>query len=254
MITRNAIWWGPLLAAVLTGCQAGGLTPDDDLPGPPEPPDVNLYVALGRMHEAADRDVPAVEAFEKAVEMSPRNVDARVRLGLAYDRVGLRRLAVAQHRKALELAPHSAWLHNNLGYSYMIQNQYALAVEQFEKALTLDPQNARYRNNLAVALSLSGLYQAGLDEFRRAGTELEAQYNLGCVYFYLRRWDRAAACYRRALAADPNCEEAKAWLAKIPTPGTTTQPAGGTPAPTPNPATRPTLPGAVSPASALPDY
>lgn len=216
MNTRGVTRWWVLLTALVVGCSPWGKTDSQKDPFSNDfEPNVNLYVSLGRMHEAAKRYVPAIEAYEKAIKHAPGNAEAHSLLGLAYDRVGLGRPAIQQHKKALELSPGSAWLHNNLGYSYMTQGQHPLAIEQFEKALKLDPHNARYRNNLAVTLGLAGLYQASLEEFRRTGTEAEAHYNLACVHYYLQRWDQADTCFRRALELDSECEEAKVWLDKI---------------------------------------
>jgi len=233
---RMLVRWGTLVAGLLAGC-AQTLPPTDAglPPQPPDPPDVGLYVTLGRMHEAAHRDVPAIESYEKAVKIDPNSVRARVLLGLAYDRVGLTKLALQQHRKALELEPDAAWLYSNLGYSYMIKGQYPLAIQQFEQAIQRDPQDHRYRNNLAVAMGRAGLYQACLDEFRSTGTEAEAHYNLGCVYFYQRRWHLAAACFRKALALDPGSTEARTWLDRLTHPGPATQRAATCPGPGPCP-------------------
>ncbi len=82
-----------------------------------------------------------------------------------------------------------------------------------------DPLSAEEHNDLGVAYERKGTYALAEDEYRaaqrkRTDWHLPA-YNLGNLYYRMRRYDDAEERYRAAIALDPRCSDCMnnlAWL------------------------------------------
>ena len=129
-------------------------------------------------YESLDR---AVLLFERAVQLDPRYGRAYLELGAAYATKAdysampeLRPRAVASLKRALELQPDSVRGWRELGAVFIAMGQEAEGFDALERALAIDPNDAGALSGMARALFV------GRAEF-----------------------ERAAAYYDRALAANP---------------------------------------------------
>jgi tetratricopeptide (TPR) repeat protein len=84
----------------------------------------------------------AVEAYQKALDIDPKNVDVRVDMGTCYRKLGKPDVAVKEYRKALELDPQHLHALKNLGivFAYDLHDSKE-AVKAFEKALAIAPND-----------------------------------------------------------------------------------------------------------------
>ncbi len=75
-----------------------------------------LYLLLGQAHQF-NGDMPrAILAFQRALQITPGNLEATLRLAYAYEVAGQYAEAIAAYRKALELNPNTPIAMNNLAY------------------------------------------------------------------------------------------------------------------------------------------
>lgn len=97
--------------------------------------------------------IPALGSAMRAVEMSPKNPEARNLLGLIYFRQGKTSLAEESFKTAGDLDPKMAEAFNNLGSVYLSQNKFEEArkalIQAQENPLYLYPE--RIQNNLGLA-------------------------------------------------------------------------------------------------------
>ncbi|MFI5339212.1 MAG: tetratricopeptide repeat protein [Candidatus Methylomirabilales bacterium] len=129
----------------------------------------------------------AIQAYQKAVELSPDYAEAFVGLGDARQAKGQYDEAIAEYRKALRLEPENARVHFGLGKIYYNEKQlYHEAVAEYEQAIKLDPKFIEARLNLADLYQEKGLYQ---DAIARYGQVLSieprhpgATYGLAMAY------------------------------------------------------------------------
>ncbi|MEK7706105.1 MAG: tetratricopeptide repeat protein, partial [Myxococcota bacterium] len=108
-------------------------------------------VALGRVYLDAGKRPQATEAFARAIEWAPAEVELRLAIARAYLHAGTRddvRHAVSSLTKALELAPDLAALHSALGRAYEQSGQSHEARAAYEHALHLDPSYIYARRRL----------------------------------------------------------------------------------------------------------
>jgi type IV pilus assembly protein PilF len=173
------------------------------------------HVAAGQMLERQGDLETAIEQYEKAIATNPRLVEAYNRLGIVYQKLGKPAEADQMFRHGLRVNPRSAMLRNNLGYSYLSQNRLEEAEQQFRQALNCSRDFKRARMNLAVTLTRAGRVDEGLVEFSNVVSSDVAHYNVGVIRLDQGDYTTAEASFRRALAINPDCSEARDHLQHV---------------------------------------
>jgi len=107
-------------------------------------------VALGKKHYRAGNYGDAEKYFRRAVETSPRDLEAWVGLAASYDRIKRFNLADRAYEQAIKLAGPRPEILNNQGYSYILRGDYKRARDKLRTAKAKDPNNPFIENNLAL--------------------------------------------------------------------------------------------------------
>lgn len=133
--------------------------------------DPGLHAAwdgLGMIAHASRRWAVAVDAFERAVALAPRQAVYRVHLGAALTNAGRAGEAVRALEAALAIEPRStaAWV--NLGNACQRAGDADRAIEALERAIALDPARAAAHNNLGNLLKETGRVDEAMAAYRRA--------------------------------------------------------------------------------------
>lgn len=109
------------------------------------------YYQMGRYHQEQGDNAAAESAFNKAIAVDPKNIDALNALGAIYGERGELERAAAMYWQVAEQAPRRAYLFNNIGYALYLQKRLAEALDAFKKAVSLDPGYERAWVNLQKA-------------------------------------------------------------------------------------------------------
>ncbi len=105
-----------------------------------EPGNVHGWIRLGNTLMDNRRFAEAVDAYQKALAIDPKNVDVRVDMGTCYRNIGKPDTAVTEYKKALEIDPRHINAHKNLGVVLADDlHDRAGAVKEFEKVLEIAP-------------------------------------------------------------------------------------------------------------------
>lgn len=99
----------------------------------------------------------AVEPFERAIQLAPKNFEPHFDLGLTLLKLGQTAEAEAQLNQALSLAPQSPEVNKLLAVMYVDQNQTQKAIERLEAANQTAPDDPR------ILALLGEQYLAGHD-------------------------------------------------------------------------------------------
>jgi tetratricopeptide (TPR) repeat protein len=83
----------------------------------------------------------AVKEFTRAIEISPRFVDAYLCRGLSYDVREQYDRAIKEFSKAIEINPRYAEAYNIRGFSYRKNGQYDQAIKDYTKSIEIDPMD-----------------------------------------------------------------------------------------------------------------
>lgn len=126
-----------------------------------------------------------MKSVAQGLGLSRYEADERLRAALcAYSKRNLK-TAKAEVEFAIELLPTQAEYHATLGY-FLLEDKDALgAMDAFARALELHP------------------------------FEMLANYGQGMIAYRDKDWEKAAACFTNALAADPSRAETQYYLAMV---------------------------------------
>ncbi len=173
-----------------------------------------LGVALERTGEKA----AAVESFEGALGLDPRDFDTLVHLGNAY--LDLKRAAEAEkkYRSALEILPNYAPALFGLAQSLDAQKKPE-AAEAYGKYLSMQPADFAVRTRLVHLLLEQEQYDDALAELDRAGAgqaptvdslKLRADIQIGQKHL-----DDAIATLKQAIALAPSNAQLHGGLGRL---------------------------------------
>ena len=163
----------------------------------------------------------ARKIYHEIQNFDPNCIEAYRGLGRVYVGMGDYERASATFKKALEKHPTSAPLYAEYSIVYSKRNLFPEAIKLVSKAVEIDPENQEYQRMLAVDYVCNGEIDKGLAAMTRARGPAAAHYYVARVYERKGRADLAKAELEKALAANPNLQEARAMLNDIDSPRST---------------------------------
>lgn len=113
----------------------------------------DAWVSLADLDIAMGRVAAALAKYERAVQMQPLLVRARVNLADALRQSGDDHRGRQVLEEGIELVPGSAALHHSLGLLLVREGDLAAATLELHKAVELEPHNQRYVYVLDIARS-----------------------------------------------------------------------------------------------------
>ncbi len=154
-----------------------------------------LLMASGRLREALDE-------FERAVELDPRAVDARIGIGDVYKQEGDLPRAERWYGQAAQVGPDVFEAQYAHGLVLQLMQRFQEAIRAYLRALQINPRDFDANMNIALAFVQVGQAEQGLPYAVRAvrlnPESGPANYNLGVVYASIGRHNDAITSYRRA--------------------------------------------------------
>jgi tetratricopeptide (TPR) repeat protein len=104
------------------------------------PKKVGAWTALGNALMDSRRFTEAIDAYQKSLDIDPKNVDVRVDMGTCYKNIGKPDMALEEYRKALKINPNHPYAHRNSGVvlAFDLHNK-AQGIKEFEKYLEVAP-------------------------------------------------------------------------------------------------------------------
>ena len=184
----------------------------------------DAYNLLGVCHGLAGRPESALAAFDRAVELNDRYVEALLNRGITLSLLGRTEEArdsfvQASGADEADGAPYPATIasrlanaHHEIGDMYAEAGDLDRAIGEYRRAVRLRPRFVDIRNKLGRALIDAGRPQQAEEELReilRANpVYTSARANLGLALFRLGREDEAEREWRqcRTQSDDPQVE------------------------------------------------
>jgi tetratricopeptide (TPR) repeat protein len=113
----------------------------------------DFQLARNNLKWAQDDNQKAIVAINAQEQIAPATRDANSYLaeGLNFLHIGNYDQAIKAWQRALDLNPRNALAANNIGIAYMFKKEPGLAIAWFEKAIVFDPALQIAKNNLAWA-------------------------------------------------------------------------------------------------------
>jgi len=162
-------------------------------------------ICSGDVYNATGKYDLAVERFQRAVQINPKDVDGLRGEADAFAKLGDTSAAEKAYQQAISLKGNYWGVYSWLGKFYSDQDRYSDAIRQFKKVIELAPSNYRGYSNLGGTYVLQGKYADALVPLNNSVNirpNLEAFNNLGNAYFQLRRYSEAATAFQHGLNLD----------------------------------------------------
>lgn len=152
----------------------------------------------------------AIGEFEKVIKLEPNFIFGHFCLGLAYSQKGFHNEALSKLRLVKALSRDSnlnAFVHNAIGNIYADKKEYYQALGEFIKAVEEDPYfSIAYFNMGAIYFNLRR-YKDAIEAFEKvkkaSSIDWEVCYYLGKAYAILGEFTKGLQNYKDALSLNP---------------------------------------------------
>jgi len=173
-------------------------------------PEADKDFARGvRLQQAGDLG-GACRAYDAALKLSPRRVDALSNLGLAYGGLHQYDRAIDAFEKALAIDPQQPTVLFNLGLTYLQTGQNEKARGALGTLVRKQSDNYLARHYLAVSLLKLGRIEEGITELETVASkhpeDLDAIYTLASAYIRNKQLEKARPLVEGAITRRENAE------------------------------------------------
>jgi tetratricopeptide (TPR) repeat protein len=195
--------------------------------GPKKTPKASTCVAIGDLRlkgvikgdfQGPDREQAleqARKAYEQALRIDPKNMDAYSGLGLVHQQLNDYAGALNVYHKGLKLNSGCASLWFEMGMCEARHGDWNTAVQNLKKASDLDPDNRGYDKSLAFALARAGRIDDSVASFQKIMDESQARYNVARLLHHFNQDGLSQQQLQMALHANPNNAPAVDLLAQL---------------------------------------
>jgi tetratricopeptide (TPR) repeat protein len=143
----------------------------------------------------------SIKAYNKAIEIDPRDSLAWMSKGDNFKRQGKYDNAILAYDKAIKINPNSALVWSKKGAALMIKGKLDDAIKAYDKSIEIDPSAIAW-DNRGWALSYLGKYDEAIQSFIKAieidPTNASAWYNRGTALRAVHRKAEADIAFAKA--------------------------------------------------------
>jgi tetratricopeptide (TPR) repeat protein len=183
-----------------------------------DPKNAKAYLELGNSLWNRNRDAETAEAYQKAIELAPTEVEGYLGLAKTLEfNLNQEDAAIAVYRKAIAVAKPSSEVYYMLGITLtsgrhegkvISEDRKNEAIDCYRKAIKLDPESSKAYIALANNLRERGESKAA-DAFYLAAMELDDVYSLSAYYIYTdllegrNRLNEMVPIYQKSIQRNP---------------------------------------------------
>jgi len=166
---------------------------------------------FGRALSKWGRYKASVSQLERGLALNPKDLSALCLLGWCYCHLHEYQRALEAFDRALQVSTDCAYARLNIGEALFSLERYREAADSISRALRMEPkygEKARYLKFLGLAYAQLGQNQEACENLRKADQlcpdDAETIYWLGRILNSFKRYEQAEEYLRRAAALEPD--------------------------------------------------
>ncbi|MBN1302801.1 MAG: tetratricopeptide repeat protein [Anaerolineales bacterium] len=171
-----------------------------------------IYFDLGRLNEART-------AFQKAMDLDPKNLSARINLSVIQLHQAQPVEAIETAEQAITIDRHNAMVWYHLGNLHFDLGNFQEALRTYKRCIRLDPSESSYWFQLGLVYRFVERNKDAIHAFNKAkGIDPAAAdpwINLSLIYRDMGRYTEAAHKLSSALESDPKNASARILLGHL---------------------------------------
>jgi Flp pilus assembly protein TadD len=161
---------------------------------------------------AEQKYADAIQAYNKALELSQSQWGYYFNLGLAYKKTENKEAAISTFQKAFEMNPESYSINKELGQLLALEDNYEDAKKHYAKATEISDDDPDAFYNLGVCLTNLGDQEGALTAFLKTigfkEDYADAYYQIGTLYINQNNVEEAVKNLEKFLELAPEHEKA----------------------------------------------
>lgn len=175
-----------------------------------DPQNSGVYQSLGKIYQQRKDWLKAIDEFNKAIELNPRDVDSYFQLSQSYYSLGMMDEAAKAAQATLSLRPNH--LRSLLFLAFYLRSKKNIkeSLVYLEKAQQLYPSNRQVKLEYADALAAAEEYGRAIQIYQQLLAEMPENplvYNkLGLVYFYLDDYPKAIEYLEKEVSLEESAD------------------------------------------------
>ena len=174
-----------------------------------------VHVTLGQLQSTLGKSDLALQEFQKALDITPRDAGALIGQATAYEQLGRIPDAEANLQRAIALRPDYWEGYSALGAFYDRQKRVQDSLVQYRRVIELIPDSPEGYSDLGIeymelndSQSIAAA-EAALQKSIQLAPNYQAYANLGWLYISQKRYADSAAATRKAL--ELNDKDWRVW-------------------------------------------
>jgi superkiller protein 3 len=159
--------------------------------------------ALQKLHHYDE----SLQYFDKALEIDPKNMEILKNKGFLLQRIGGAKQAIKYFDKALEIDPKNMEILKNKSFAYSELENFEEAIKSLDIVLAEDPNDGYALLNKGINLIYLSKLDEALQYFDKAiqnnPNDVMAYLSKGQIFFYVGKYEKALESVDKALEIDP---------------------------------------------------
>ncbi len=163
----------------------------------------------------------SIQLLEKALELNPHHLKARMHLGRTYHEQNMRSKALHQFETVASKDPRYAWIHYHLSAIHLDAGRFQEALQALQREVAYHPDHGQARLELGDLLLQIGKPKLALAQLTAVAKDSETvslpdlYFGLAKVYRKLGQLDKAITAVRQCIELAPDIPAAHRLLAKL---------------------------------------
>ena len=170
--------------------------------------DWSVFYALGTVYGKKGVYNNSIEAYQKSIEINPKNNNVYYNIGVTYGNKEEYNKAIEAYKKAIEINSKDDKAHTNMGIAYYEKGEYDHAIEAYKKAIEINSKDDEAYVKMGIAYGKKEEYLKEIEAYKKAveinPKDYKVYYLIGIIYHLLGKFDEVIKALSMALHINPN--------------------------------------------------